>query len=114
MMSKGNPDLTDTVRQCLSMYGWDVTHRGTAIGTKVYETAVGPKEALVFLTNSKPDDPNRTLRGEYVSEGRNVMPGLLIPKATTVVQVEDLVRQFAQTADAAVADSYAVRLLRCA
>lgn len=96
----------------LLAHGWELVAGGTALATKSYATAVGPKEGQVYLSRSAADDPNQTLSGHYYSEGRNVMPGTLIPKAADAATLERLVAQFAREADAAVADSYAARLLR--
>lgn len=91
--------------------GWILFPGGPALAVKTWGTAVGPKQGSAYLSRSGSDDPNQSLYGSYTSEGRNVMPTVLIPKAASVEEVERLVAQFAREADAAVAASYAARLL---
>ena len=102
----------DALRALLQVHGWELVEGGTALATKIYATAVGPKEGQAYLSRSAEDDPNETLYGQYYSEGRNVMPGVLIPKSADAATLKRLVAQFAGEADAAVAGSYAARLNR--
>lgn len=102
------PARLEAVGALLRQHGWVLVEGGTALATKVYPTAVGPKEAQVYLARSRDDDPNQTLSGQYYSEGRNIMAvGVLLPKAAAAADVERLVAQFAREADAAVDASYA-------
>ena len=102
------PARRDAVGALLRQHGWVLVEGGTALATKVYSTAVGPKEAQVYLSRSRDDDPNQTLSGQYYSEGRNIMStGVLLPKAAAAADVERLVAQFAREADYAVDASYA-------
>lgn len=99
------------VTQVLSAHGWQILD-STAVAIKTYDTAVGPKEALAYLT--KGDGYNVTLFGTYYSEGRNVLEahGQLIPvdadEATALAAAE----RFAADADKHIGNSYAARLLR--
>ena len=98
----------EAVGALLRQHDWVLVEGGTALATKVYSTAVGPKEAQVYLSRSRDDDPNQTLSGQYYSEGRNIMAvGVLLPKVAAAADVERLVGQFAREADAAVDASYA-------
>ena len=102
------PARRDAVGALLRQHGWVLVEGGTALATKVYSTVVGPKEAQVYLSRSRDDDPNQTLSGQYYSEGRNIMAvGVLLPKVAAAADVERLVGQFAREADAAVDASYA-------
>ena len=102
------PARRDAVGALLRQHGWVLVEGGTALATKVYRTAVGPKEAQVYLSRSRDDDPNQSLSGQYYSEGRNIMStGVLLPKAAAAADVERLVAQFAREADSAVDASYA-------
>ncbi|MNR71865.1 hypothetical protein D3C71_25440 [compost metagenome] len=107
-----NKELVSQVVARLASHGWTPIEGGTAIARKTFDTAVGPKEALVYLTNSRDDDPNRTLQGDYQSEGRNVLEphGVLLPKAAEPVMVDALVDKFVAGAERAVGESYAARL----
>lgn len=96
----------------LAELGWTPLH-SVAIASKFYDTAVGPKEALLYLT--KGDGYYYTLYGTYYSEGRNALScGQLIPCAVEAGDVQAYVDKFAAQADAAVAETYAARLLRLA
>lgn len=98
----------DAVGALLRQHGWVLVEGGTALATKVYPTAVGPKEAQVYLSRCRDDDPNQSLSGQYYSEGRNIMSaGVLLPKTAEAADVERLVARFAREADAAVDASYA-------
>lgn len=102
----------DALCALLLAHGWELVPGGTALASRSYATAVGPKVGQVYLSRSAEGDANETLSGHYYSEGRNVMPSVLIPKAADAATLERLVAQFAREADAAVAGSYAARLLR--
>jgi hypothetical protein len=95
----------------LVAHGWTAIDGGTAVARKVYPTAVGPKEALAFVTRSADGDPNRTLSGQYWSEGNNVIRSVLLPKSATEEALRALGAEFASQADQSVGQSYAARLL---
>jgi hypothetical protein len=93
--------------------GWTALERSTAIAIKTYDTAVGPKDAHVYLADFGPGETNYVLQGEYYSEGSNVLSarGILIPKDADPAAVKTLTERFAASAEHAVLDSYAARLL---
>lgn len=93
--------------------GWSSCEGGAACASKVYQTAVGPKQALVFLKDFGRDSVSFMLSGEYYSEGRNVLEprSVLIPKIADEQTVSMHVDAFATQADEAVSQSYAARLL---
>lgn len=95
------------IQALLAQHGWTPFASGAALASKLYDTAVGPKEAQAYLSRSGQDDPNQTLSVTYYSEGRSVMAQVLVPKAAEAAQVERLVAQFAREADAAVDSTYA-------
>jgi hypothetical protein len=99
----------------LTAHGWSADENGYATGVgiakKTFQTAVGPKEAAVYITRSAEGDPTRTLQGTYYSEGNNVMPCASLFKSWTKDQVEMAVDQFAADADRSVRASYAAGLL---
>lgn len=80
------------------------------LGTKRYQTAVGEKEASVWLV---PYDDCHQLTGHYESEGRNIL-------LTTTRQINDdepavleaVVASFMTEVDALVGCSYAVRCMQ--
>ena len=84
----------------------------TAIAFKSFKTAVGEKAAHVYLTRG--DEYNRTLQGDYRSEGRNILEprGQLIPLKASIDDVKALVDAFLLGIEFAIAESYAMKLLR--
>lgn len=99
------------VMAVLQSLGWS-RNCGTAIAFKTYTTAVGPKDALVYLTDWGNDSPNAMLTGDYWSEGRNILEPCcqLLPKDADAASVRPLIEQFAARVETAVAESYARRL----
>lgn len=93
--------------------GWTAIERSTAIAIKTYDTAVGPKDAHVYLADFGPSETNYVLQGEYYSEGSDVLSarGILVPKDADLATANTLTERFATDAEAAVLDSYAARLL---
>ena len=103
----------DTVLSLLTTRGW-VPEAGTAIASKTYATAVGPKQAHAYLADFGPSSAHLCLTGDYRSEGRNILEsrGQLLPKVAAPLEVEALACKFADAVDASVGESYAARLLR--
>ena len=99
------------VAKKLEEHGWSRLVSGTAIASKLFHTAVGKKLALVYL--SEGDGYNRSLKGDYQSQGSNILEakGVLIPVTATLVECNVLVDEFANNAECAISQSYAVRLL---
>lgn len=92
--------------------GW-TARNSTAIASKSFDTAVGQKEALVFL-ESWGDSPNFVVGGQYYSEGRNALSStsVFIRKDASEAEAQRLASVFAAQADAAVGETYAMRLAR--
>lgn len=86
--------------------------RTTAIAMKTYPTAVGLKDAHVYLADFGPEETNYVLQGEYYSEGRNALggSGVLIPKDADPELAIALTVRFAVGAEKSVLSSYAARL----
>jgi len=114
--TRGDADkaLRSTIAAQLAAAGWTALGGGTAIANKMCETAVGLKEAQVYLADHGPTSENYVLQGQYYSEGRNVLGGsaILIPKAGEEATVTQLTQKFAAGAEKEVLQSYAARLLR--
>lgn len=103
-----------TVASVIAMFatsGWKVDADWQCTGTKPYETAVGPKEAIVYARVGR--EGGIVIEGEYQSEGRNALStcwGRVPDKAEESVQMAAVDRWIAE-ADKAVAGTYAARLL---
>ena len=106
--------LRSTIVAQLAAAGWTPLEGGTAIANKMYETAVGLKEAQAYLADYGPTTENYVLQGLYNSEGRNILggSGILIPKAGDEATVAQLTQKFAAGAEKEVLQSYAARLLK--
>ena len=96
----------------LESRGWTLIPSEAAIAYKMFATAVGEKVAHVYV--SRGDGVHQTLFGEYISEGRNIVEnrGKLIPLFITDDLLKPLVESFIADVEAAIADSYAVKLMR--
>lgn len=91
--------------------GW-TSLDSTALASKMFETAVGPREALTYLSSG--DEYNRTLSGTYYSEGNNALSShsVLLPLDASAETVVKLVASFASNADIVVSKTYAAHLLK--
>ncbi|MDG1580885.1 hypothetical protein [Pseudomonas sp. GOM6] len=100
----------------LARFGWEMCDEVSlthfcGVATKCFETAVGPKSALVLM---EPYFGVHALKAEYWSEGRNVLSTMLLKidiQADQKVLVEALPK-FAEEVEKHVGQSYAVRLHR--
>ena len=103
--------IVKLTRRCLSSSGWsNFDHPSAALSFKLYDSAVGKKEAQVYFSG---DQFNWRLSGLYESQGRNILEteSVLISKDCSATQLRDLCEQFLQNVETAIANSYAVRLL---
>lgn len=108
-MQQQNQQIADVLTQ----RGWKVLP-GPAFASKTFATAVGPKDAVLWLTRRVDQVGNRSLSGEYQSEGRNILGGCLqiVHEAADASAVNATTARFVDAVEAEIADSYAVRLLR--
>lgn len=92
--------------------GW-MSLDGTAIAEKTYQTAVGEKSALVYLSDWCGSNVAH-VTGQYWSEGRNIIEPLMAILAyeTKPDAIRHQVDRIVSDLDKAVAESYAVKLLR--
>lgn len=99
------------VRNYLQSNGWLLFDRpAAALSFKLYDSAVGKKEAQVYFSG---DQFNWCLSGLYQSQGRNILEteSVLIPKDCSVHHLAALCFKFVQNVESAIANSFAVRLL---
>jgi hypothetical protein len=91
--------------------GWEALV-APAVAKMYFETSVGKKEALTYMSDWGGASENWTLTGTYYSEGGNVLATafVFIPKASTIEQVKALVDKYVANVEEAVNASYA-RLL---
>ena len=105
--------LEQALQACLVELGW-VAEDGTAIASKMYDTAVGPRQAHVYVQDYGPQEGSVSLFGDYHSEGRNCLStcSVSVPRFASAEDIRPLVLKFVTQADKAVGESYAARLLR--
>lgn len=107
-------DLTTVRSKCqevLHAHGWTVIEHSYSIAfaKKEFVTAVGIKVAHATMHDH--DGYNFSIRGEYRSEGNNVLScGTLVPVEVDVDEVGKLATEFCQHAEKRIDDSYARRL----
>lgn len=92
--------------------GWNIFDQpSAALSFKMYDSAVGKKEAQAYLSG---DQYSWRLSGLYLSQGRNILStaSMLIPKDCAAANLIDYCSQFLTCVDSTISQSYAVRLLR--
>jgi hypothetical protein len=92
-------------------YGWGEADRLLAFANKTYSTAVGDKDATVWVRVNEAEGLC-ILTGDYLSEGRNALSTCWVtfPVDAGEDEIADAVARFAEMADEQVGDTYAMRL----
>lgn len=105
-------DVRAAVADRLEALGWK-KGAWTAVASKSYDTAVGAKEAVVYLASWGPSEANVTLTGAYQSEGHNILSTCFVsvPKTAGREEIDQKVGLFVEQAEKAISESYARRLL---
>lgn len=95
----------------LMRYGWRL-HTGSALAVKTFKTAVGDRDAFVYLADCGKDSREFMLQGDYQSEGRNHLDPhpILFAKTSTPEEIQNAASRFAVLVDAVIANTYAMRL----
>lgn len=99
------------VQAFLASSGWSLFPQfSAALSFKFFDTAVGRKEAQIYLVQ---DEFTWVLSGLYESQGRNILStaSVLIPKDCSVIQLPEFCSKFLTNVESAISSSYAVRLL---
>lgn len=106
-------EIMAEIQRQLQSHGWSPLGLGS-LASKHFETAVGPKEAQLYLSDWGHDSPVYVINGIYQSEGRNVLSttSAHIPKSVTKEDLLALVNNFAPSVDQAVSETYAAKLLK--
>jgi len=99
------------IAQRLQRYGWRL-NTGSALAVKTFRTAVGDRDAFVYLADFGKDSREFMLQGDYQSEGRNHLDPhpILFAKTSTPEEIQNAASRFAVLVDAAIANTYAMRL----
>lgn len=107
--------LKNAVQAALIANGWSpLKYNSAALAERIFDTAVGPRAAFVYLAPASRDSDTRSLLSDYQSEGRNVLaPHLtLIPVAAGDDDVKQIIAKFSADAVTTINDTYAMRLAR--
>lgn len=102
-------EVLQFINDYLWINGWNIFDPPhSALSFKLYDSAVGKKEAQVYFSG---DQFNWRLSGLYESQGRNILEteSVLIPKDCSATRLRDLCEQFLENVETAIANSYAVR-----
>lgn len=110
-----NPEILERVMQRMAQQGWQIDPVWGCLATKDFATAVGPKQASVWLTDDR-EFPRYWLHGSYYSEGRDALAACygIIPAIAEMADIDALVDQFLTDVAHTVGSTYAARLLRYA
>lgn len=106
-------EIVAEIQRQLQPHGWSPMGLGS-LASKLFETAVGPKEAQLYLSDWGHDSPVYVINGIYQSEGRNALSttSAHIPKSVTKEELLALINNLAPEVDQVVSQTYAARLLK--
>lgn len=104
--------LASAVTASVLAAGWSLSE-GPSLALRTFDSAVGEKRAVLWLAPEREGEPNRSLTGEFWSEGRNVLSAerALIPVGASEETVKRISAAFLSSVDREIGQSYAVRLL---
>lgn len=110
-MSIETNSLDLRVQVLLKERGWTPS-QGAALASREYPTAVGMKQALVYLYPAQ--EGHGSLKADYWSEGRNALSTahMQVAESLNDEELSRLVDAYLADVDAQVAETYAARLLR--
>jgi len=99
------------IAQRLCRHGWRPA-AGAALATKTFQTAVGRRNAFVYLEDYGNESANYLLQGDYMSEGRNQLEShfVLLPKEASPDTIHEISTQFAVGAESVISNTYAMKL----
>lgn len=100
------------IQNFLQSTGWsNFEPPSNALSFKLYDTAVGKKEAQVYFSTG--DELSWVLSGLYESQGRNILStaSVLIPKDCSIANLIERCSLFLTDVESRISQSYAMRLL---
>lgn len=108
-----NQDVVDVIRSELAKLNWELISIGATIATKAYQGINHQHEAQTLLIPGSSSGSTRfILCGTFISEGRNILESLstTIEESWTKDKIAEVVRAYAEDADARISQSYSVGL----
>lgn len=96
----------------LETLGWTKTD-SVAIASREYPTAVGYKQALIYVADYGPDNDSVLLQGDYQSEGRNALEPhcMMVLRTADEEQLRQKAVEFSKNVDKVIMTTYAARLM---
>lgn len=106
-------DALQLIIECLVAHGWMTDRVVTNTVTKEFMTAVGPKQASIWVAYSRGAD-SHLLTGQYESQGNNVLSTCWSWIAATArkSEIDTTVDEHLAKVAHAIGETYAVRLLK--
>lgn len=104
--------IPSLVSRLVNVHGWRSDRILPNVASRLYETAVGPKQASVWFTVCKTTN-SVYFWPEYQSEGRNAagIVSAWVTESMSDAEAAEKVDQFVQALDACISQTYAVRPL---
>lgn len=106
-------DLLGLIIGCLVACGWTTDRIVKNTVTKMFETAVAPKQADIWVARSRESD-RYVLTGQYESQGNNALSTCWswIPFASSEQEIAHAIDGFLAKVEHAIGETYAARLLK--
>lgn len=100
------------IDRLVTVHQWHSDWLVKNVAVKMYETATAPHQAVARLVYDA-ECGQYWLRGEYESEGRNALSTTTVffSETADAAAIDDAVDLFVTQAEAAIGETYAVRLL---
>lgn len=105
-------DALPLIIECLAARGW-IADRIVSAATKDFMTAVGPKQATVWVAYSR-SSACHVLTGQYQSQGNNALSACWswIPATACESEIANAVDEHLAKVEHAIGETFAVRLLK--
>ena len=99
----------------LTAQGWTISPENTpSCALKSFDTAVGPKDATLYISRSSDDEPALWLYAQYYSEGRNILEPMATQLSLSASACDQAQRffKFLSSLETRVSQSFAARLFK--
>lgn len=112
-VEKSKRDTANLVIECLVARGWVTDRIVKNVVTKYFMTAVGPKQADIWISYDHHYDFH-VLNGDYRSQGNNALAASSgwIPASASDAKIAKAVDQHLSLVEHVIGETYAARLLK--
>lgn len=106
-------DLLGLIIECLVARGWTTDRIVKNTVTKMFETAVAPKQADIWVARNRESD-RCVLTGQYESQGNNALSTCWAwtPFTASEQEIAHAIDDYLAKVEQAIGETYAVRLLK--